>query len=480
MNELTDLTDTSRYASPEMVSALSIDSVLACQRTIWVEVLKAQALHSPELVSVEDVDAYEQAHRDLLDGWKARVKGQSTREEWSQATYYGEYRRRIRDIEQRTRHDLKAHLEVFDHLAGDRGKIHLGLTSSDITENATLGVLFTAFDLFRFRERAILSSLDTWIDRTFDLVTVGRTHNVPAQPILLASRFARCASQILRGNTINFRTRGFHGAVGNAADLVAVFGYSQMQQQFEAGDQADTWVTGQTSPRFQDLEMIQYLDSATAPIADLCVTLRLMAGQELCSETQTPGQVGSSAMPHKHNMRYAERIHGLRAILKGYRAMIDNLGPTWNEGDVSDSVTRRIALPGAMLAADAIMRNFQYLLSILQVDKQAFEVERVAYRMELATGRILAHLVKIGLPRERGHRVLREAIEKYGADRFGVAAHVVDQVAGSVLGVDQGVILAIIEDDEQVGLARDQIEQVRYELAAAGAVGIPWEVGELL
>lgn len=470
------LTDIGRYASPEMVSVLSHDSLLACQRTIWVEVMKAQAAHSSELIAPEDVEVYEALHTRLLAGLKAKMQGQSTREEWVDATFYGDYLRKIKDTEQRTRHDLKAHLEVFDALAGGRGKLHLGLTSSDVTENATHGIMFSAFDLFRFRERAVLSSLDTWIDRTFDLAIVGRTHNVPAQPILLASRFARCASQMLRGNTINFRTRGFMGAVGNAADAVEIFGVDMVRAQFEAGDQADTWLTGQTSPRFQDLELIQYLDSSTAPIADLCATLRLMAGNELCWEGQTPGQVGSSAMPHKRNMRYTERIHGLRAVLKGYRTMIDNLGPTWNEGDVSDSVTRRVALPGAMLAADAIMRNFQYLLSILQVDEQAHEIELVAYQMPMATGRILAQLVQLGIPRERGHEVLREAIEKHGADRFGVAALVSQQCPV----LDQGAILQIIQDDRQVGLARDQIEQVRYELAASGSVGTAWDVGQLL
>lgn len=470
------LTDTRRYASPEMVSVLSHDSMLACQRTIWMEVLKAQATHSPELISAEDVEAHETIHERLLAGLKARMQGQSNREEWLDATFYGDYLRKIEDTEQRTRHDLKAHLEVFDALAGSRGKLHLGLTSSDVTENAVHGIMFTAFDLFRSRERAILSSLDTWIDRTFEIVVPGRTHNVPAQPILLASRFARCVSQMLRGNTINFRTRGFMGAVGNAADLTEIFGVDTIRAQFEAGDQIDTWVTGQTSPRYQDLELIQYLDSSTAPIADLCVTLRLMAGNDLCWEGQTPGQVGSSAMPHKRNMRYAERIHGLRAVLKGYRAMIDNLGPTWNEGDVSDSVTRRVALPGAMLAADAIMRNFQYLLSVLQIDEQAHKVERVAYQMPMATGRILAQLVKLGIPRERGHEVLREAVEKHGADRFGLAASVSQQFPA----LSQDEILQIIREDRQVGLARDQIERVRYELAMAGAVGIPWDVGQLL
>ena len=88
-----------------------------------------------------------------------------------------------------------------------------------------------------------------------------------------------------------------------------------------------------------------------------------MAGQELVTEGFRPGQVGSSAMPHKMNTRSCERINGLAVILRGYLSMVGELaGDQWNEGDVSCSVVRRVALPDAFFAADGL---FQTLLTVL-------------------------------------------------------------------------------------------------------------------
>ena len=88
------------------------------------------------------------------------------------------------------------------------------------------------------------------------------------------------------------------------------------------------------------------LVQATAGPASLATTIRLMAGQELVTEGFVPGQVGSSAMPHKMNTRSAERVNGLSVVVRGYLSMTSELvGDQWNEGDVSCSVVRRVA-PG--------------------------------------------------------------------------------------------------------------------------------------
>ena len=88
-----------------------------------------------------------------------------------------------------------------------------------------------------------------------------------------------------------------------------------------------------------------------------------MAGNELVTEGFRPGQVGSSAMPHKMNARSCERINGFRVILNGHLTMAAGLaGEQWNEGDVSCSVVRRVLLPDACFAADGL---FQTLLDVL-------------------------------------------------------------------------------------------------------------------
>src|SRR5207245_113587 len=105
---------------------------------------------------------------------------------------------------------------------------------------------------------------------------------------------------------------------------------------------------GQVYPRSLDFDVLSALVQLAAAPSSFATTLRLMAGHELVTEGFKPGQVGSSAMPHKMNTRSAERINGFAVILRGYASMAGELaGDQWNEGDVSCSVVRRGAAAGA-------------------------------------------------------------------------------------------------------------------------------------
>ena len=109
--------------------------------------------------------------------------------------------------------------------------------------------------------------------------------------------------------------------------------------------------------------MLTALVQLAAAPSSLATTIRLMAGAELATEGFQPGQVGSSAMPHKMNSRSAERINGMLVLLRGYAGMAGELaGAQWNEGDVSDSVVRRVALPDAFFALDGL---FETTLTVL-------------------------------------------------------------------------------------------------------------------
>ncbi len=120
---------------------------------------------------------------------------------------------------------------------------------------------------------------------------------------------------------------------------------------------------GQVYPRSLDFDVVSALLQLAAGPSSLATTIRLMAGFELATEGFRPGQVGSSAMPHKMNSRSTERINGMMVLLRGYAGMVGELaGAQWNEGDVSDSVVRRVALPDAFLALDGL---FETMLTVL-------------------------------------------------------------------------------------------------------------------
>jgi len=147
---------------------------------------------------------------------------------------------------------------------------------------------------------------------------------------------------------------------------------------------------------------------AAAP-ASLATTLRLMAGAGLLTEGFQEGQVGSSAMPHKVNARNCERICGFATIISGYVTMTAGLsGHQWNEGDVSCSVVRRVALPDAFFAIDGLFETLITVLKQMDVFPAAIMAENERNLPFLATTTILMEAVKHGAGRETAHEALKE------------------------------------------------------------------------
>ena len=120
-----------------------------------------------------------------------------------------------------------------------------------------------------------------------------------------------------------------------------------------------------------------------------------MAGQELATEGFAPGQVGSSAMPHKMNTRSCERINGLEVVLRGHLTMVAALaGDQWNEGDVSCSVVRRVALPDAFFAIDGLFETFLSVLADFGAYPAVIARELDRYLPFLATTKVLMAAVR--------------------------------------------------------------------------------------
>ncbi len=134
-----------------------------------------------------------------------------------------------------------------------------------------------------------------------------------------------------------------------------------------------------------------------------------MAGNETVSEGFAKGQTGSSAMPHKMNSRSCERINGFQKILAGYVTMLTGLaGDQWNEGDVSCSVVRRVALPDSFFAIDGALETFLTVLNQMEIFEPVMERENKYYFPFLSTTTILMEAVKNGVPREEAHEIIKE------------------------------------------------------------------------
>ena len=166
---------------------------------------------------------------------------------------------------------------------------------------------------------------------------------------------------------------------------------------------------GQVYPRSLDFDVVSALAQVVAGPSSLATTIRLMVGQELVTEGFKPGQVGSSAMPHKMNTRSSERVNGLAVIVRGYLSMVGELaGDQWNEGDVSCSVVRRVALPDAFFATDGLFQTFLTVLDEFGAYPAVIARELDRFLPFLATTKILVGAVRKGVGREVAHEVIKE------------------------------------------------------------------------
>ena len=189
-----------------------------------------------------------------------------------------------------------------------------------------------------------------------------------------------------------------------------------------------------------------------------------MAGAELVTEGFKDGQIGSSAMPHKMNTRSCERINGLSVVLRGYSTMISELaGDQWNEGDVSCSVVRRVALPDAFYAIDGLLETTLTVLNEFGAFPAVIQAELDRYLPFLATTKILIAAVKAGVGREVAHEAIKEhAVKAALLMREGKANTMLDSIAAdNRLPLDRAELDALIgRPIEFTGDARQQIARV--------------------
>ncbi|PTY06467.1 adenylosuccinate lyase [Opitutaceae bacterium EW11] len=438
-----------RYASPELKAVWSPAGRIAIERDYWIAVMKAQRDLGVAIPTAAIAD-YERV--------KDRINLHS-----------------IADRERKTLHDVKARIEEFNDLAG-RESIHLGLTSRDLTENVEQLQVFRSLAIVRVKVGAALLALAKRARAHRNLMLTGRTHNVPAQPTTLGKRVAMggqemlIAFQRLDELIARYPVRGVKGAVGTQLDQLTLLGGDPRKvAKLEArilkhlGFRAALNAVGQVYPRSLDFDVVSALHQVGAAAASFATTLRLMAGQGLVTEGFQEGQVGSSAMPHKMNARNCERICGFSTILGGYVAMTASLsGHQWNEGDVSCSVVRRVALPDAFYAIDGLLETFVTVLRQMDVFPAAIAAESARNLPFLATTTILMEAVKAGAGRETAHELIKEhALAAAKALRSGSGdADLIGRLAGDArLGLPRAKLQAVLSDAKRfVGAAPQQVD----------------------
>jgi len=467
-----------RYATDSINAIFSEQGKTIAERELWIAVMKAQRALGVN-IPAEDIARFEaaRAHVDLD---------------------------RIRSIEKKTKHDVKAKIEAFVQAAGAGEHIHKGMTSRDLTDNVEQMQIRRAARVILGKYISTMRHLLERANAYSDLVLTARTHHQPAQPTLLGRRFAMWAEELIEHVAAfdqfitDYPLRGIKGPVGTQADMLSLLGSADKVEELERqvarqlGFSKMLAATGQVYPRSLDYRLISLLAGLSSACENFAKGMRLMSGHELVTEGFREGQVGSSAMPHKMNTRSSERVCGLAELLKMYADGASRLaGDQWEEGDVSCSVQRRVIIPDAFYASDGLCETVLTVLNGMGPYPAVIDRETDRYLPFLATTEILMLAVRSGVGREAAHAAIKKhAVGEALRLRSGGAEsnRLADLIAGDPVfqkaGVTRDTLRTILADRAHfVGRARGQIEAIHSKavpLLEKYAGDAAYEPGDIL
>ncbi|MBM4187419.1 MAG: adenylosuccinate lyase [Gemmatimonadetes bacterium] len=388
----------SRYASPAMLNLWSERHKIGLWRRIWLALMDAQ--RDLGVAIPETAIAELKTHLDDCD--------------LAQAAQF----------ERRFRHDVMAHVHALGEQApAARPFIHLGATSAFVTDNADLMVMRDGLRILLGRLVALLRALGAFANRQADFPCLAYTHFQPAQlttvgkrATLWAQDFALDVEELLH-RLETLRARGCKGTTGTQASFLELFkgDHAKVRQLDEAvtrrlGFDSSFPVTGQTYSRKADSQILDCLSGIAQSASKMASDLRLLQHEGELLEPFESEQIGSSAMAYKRNPMRAERINALARFVISLGANTAHTAATqWLERTLDDSANRRLTLPEAFLATDAILILATNIVAGLEV-RDAVIARHVAEQMPfMATERWMMLGVEAGGDRQALHEVIRQA-----------------------------------------------------------------------
>ena len=340
---------------------------------------------------------------------------------------------RAYEIESQIHHDLMAEIRTYSEqcLIGG-GIIHLGATSVDIKDNATILQIKDSLNLIIDQLIYLLLTFADLIDCYNEFPIIGFTHLQPAEPTTLGYRLAQNTQDLFTDlqNLLRIRKnllgKGFKGSVGTSASFAELMGKDQLPQ-FEIMLSQKLGinffpVTTQTYPRKQDYEILCSLAGIGASIYKFAFDLRFLQTPPIGEVAEPFGveQVGSSAMPFKRNPIISEKMNSLARFLAQYpRTAWDNAANSILERTLDDSANRRTLIPEAFLITDELLHDASVIIKNISIDENAMKLNLDYYGPFAAVERLLMALCKAGADRQKMHEKLRvhsltaiEAIKK--------------------------------------------------------------------
>ncbi len=324
--------------------------------------------------------------------------------------------------EKRLRHDVMAHIHALKDVAPGCGDIiHLGATSCYVTDNADLLLMRESLHQLCETLAAVIDALARFAETWKDEPTLGFTHFQPAQLTTVGKRACLWLYDLVldlrelerRRDELPFR--GVKGTTGTQASFLALFrGDHARVLELERlvarkmGFSRVVPVSGQTYTRKIDSQVLDALGGLAQTLHKWGTDLRLLAHRQEVDEPFEAEQVGSSAMAYKRNPMRAERMCSLSRFVLGLPAMAaDTTATQWFERTLDDSACRRLYIPQAFLAADAVLRIALNLANGLVVNREVIARNVREYLPYMITENLMMAAVQAGGDRQEVHEVVR-------------------------------------------------------------------------
>ena len=441
----------SRYASDEMQYIFSPDKKFSTWRRLWVALARAEMeLGLP--VTREQVEELE-AHVEDIDYDKAA--------QW----------------EKKLRHDVMAHVHTYGELCPKAMPIiHLGATSCYVGDNTDVILMREGLELVRDKIVRVLAHLANFAEEYKALPTLGFTHFQAAQLVAVGKRASLWMNELLMDlEEVNYRLStlkllGSKGTTGTQASFLELFEgdhgkVKQLEEKIarEMGFSAVVPVSGQTYSRKMDYNVVSTLAGIAQSASKFATDLRLLCHLKEVEEPFEKNQIGSSAMPYKRNPMRCERICSLaRYVIVDAGNPAVTTATQWFERTLDDSANKRLSVPEAFLAVDAILNIWANVASGLVVHPKVIEKHVLEELPFMASENIMMDAVKRGGDRQELHERIRVLSQEagYHVKELGLANNLIDLMAADpAFGMTKEELSAHLDPGAYIGRCPEQVEE---------------------
>jgi len=441
----------SRYASKEMLYLFSADKKFTTWRRLWVALARAEMeLGLP--VSQEQVEELE-AHITDIDYEKAA--------QW----------------EKKLRHDVMAHVHTYGELCPKAMPIiHLGATSCYVGDNTDVILMREGLVLVRNKLVRVIAKLAKFADEYKALPTLGFTHFQAAQLVTVGKRATLWMNDLLMDlEEVEYRIStlkllGSKGTTGTQASFLELFEgdhekVKELEKKIakEMGFTGVVPVSGQTYSRKMDYNVLSTLAGIAQSASKFATDMRLLCHLKEVEEPFEKNQIGSSAMPYKRNPMRCERICSLaRYVIADAANPAITASTQWFERTLDDSANKRISVPEAFLAVDAVLNIYENVASGLVVHPKVIEKHVMEELPFMASENIMMDSVKRGGNRQELHERIRVHSLEAGRNvkDLGLTNNLIDLIAEDpVFGMTREELTAHLEPSRYIGRCPQQVEE---------------------